>query len=278
MMLRGTPAQYPNLTTFLLDRGQRMSERNRRIGLIGGLSGAGLGMLGGAIGVLGGTGMIPQTSILPLVLGGLVTSALAVGGFVAYDLRTRPKLDTFGKEAKLAVEKLLMSLNRKRLHRELDPAAGSLLEETALHWNRVHAALSGPFWADDNLADHWSRVKDQALGAADRAMDEIVVLLSNALRPDNSPAWQRIVEEVASTYLGAEVERQSANLPAGFAPARAIADKLRSLGDEVERLATKAQSESVNVYQTSGGALDLCLSEIRTIEQAETELRRQVGQ
>lgn len=280
-MFPGNANQYPNLSVFLKQRATRMSERSKRLGIAGAILGSTFGLLGGLFGALAGSGVIYITpgAIPSVVIGANVLAWGSFGLYALYDKRKfgNQSKDPFAIEARTVTSKLLLSQSRKRLHRELDPAGGALLEESARQWNRIRSAFSSPFWSDANLPEHWERIKSQALTASDRAMDEIVVLLANAHQEDNSPGWQRVMEDIASNYLGANITAQSSGLPIGFEPARAIAERLRTVASEMERLSLEAAKEVSGPINSSGAALDLCLNEIRSVESAEVELRRQVG-
>ena len=63
-------------------------------------------------------------------------------------------------------------------------------------------------------------------------------------------------------------------MPAAFAPVREIAEKLRALAQETERMSHEARMDvDVPPVASPTRSLDQTLSELRSIRQAEDELR-----
>lgn len=193
---------------------------------------------------------------------------------------TRPRTDDELRraEAHEAIVFMNSALLSGRLHRKLDPAAGQLLEECARHWSRVHDALSGTFWEDKNLPVHWKSVRDQSKAAANRAMDDIIVMLKPVLATRNpQTSSQEFVAGIMESFFNVQTEPLIEPLPVAFLPARDIAHKLMLLADEVESTALRAtQDESFKEHYTSASQIDVVLSELRAIREAETELQQDV--
>lgn len=274
--------EYPNLRQYLKIRLQQSAERGKRLGIAGGIIGGFGGLLGGLIGVLSGTGAIhvaPQGTFgLWVGLNALLWGAFGVYALVDY--RRQKAVDStypLRNEANKTFRVLVQSSQRNRLHRELETHTGDLLETSSKYYVRLHTVLSANMWIAKDLPDHWKGVRKQALRAADLAMDEVLVLLSQGFRPDTSPGWQRVLEDLVTSYAGQQaVETDARDLPPGFYAAADIVRKLQSLAAEVERL-TAQMAEETQGKVLSGNALDLCLSEIRSLQQAEQELRQHVG-
>lgn len=178
-------------------------------------------------------------------------------------------------EAYQIVRRLHASKEKRRLHRDLSDSVSSLLEECARSWSRAHQALESAFWRNANLPLHWQSLRDHASTAVDQTMDEVLVILSNAV-PEEPGKWRidEVVEEVLGkrVFSGHEIDDR---MPMTFDPARELAQKLMMLAAEIER-ATRdvAKDEAIASQFSSGSALDLCLGELRQIQQAESELRQ----
>jgi uncharacterized membrane protein YccC len=214
----------------------------------------------------------------PALIGGLIMAALvmvAADAWRRYKQKKNP-VDPLQRESNEIVKDLAGSLERRRLHRDLDSGGAELLEECARHWRRATDALDSPFWTSPNLPLHWQSVREQAKQAADRAMQEVIVLLADAYQPKpRQPMWQEVIEDVAEQYLNQSPQRRSDSLPLLFEPARKIAEKLKMLAAEVEEATKEVVAEGHQVgHFTSSDAMELCLSELRTIRQAEEELRQ----
>lgn len=210
----------------------------------------------------------------------LIPAVVALGAWAAYR-RLRPEPppspDTALREAAdRSVRTLLMMLEHRRLHRDLDRASLELLEECARHRTRVEAALSAEFWAAGGLPDSYRAVRNQAMAAADRAMDEVMALYGTVLpdRVDKRAPIDYVEEALESTvFLG----RNSRAMfpPAPFEAAFQVGGKLQLLADEAEAISHTAMQESFTPRMTApGSALDLSIGEMRSIRQAEEELRQ----
>lgn len=193
---------------------------------------------------------------------------------------TRPQTEE--EERRVEAHEAILFMNNAvtagRLHRKLDPAAALLLEECARHWARVHEALSGTFWEDKDLPAHWKNVREQSLSAANRAMDDIIVMLKPVLANRNpETSGQEFINSIMESFFNVQTQVPIEPLPAHFLPARDIAQKLMLLADEVETTAQRAARDaSFNEHYSSGSQIDVVLSELRAIREAETELEQDV--
>lgn len=222
------------------------------------------------IGILFG-GLISVFVVLPVL-------AALVGAWIKHLTRPQTEADERRIEAHEAILYMNSAAAAGRLHRKLDPAAGMLLEECARHWARVHEALSGTFWEDKELPVHWKNVREQSLTAANRAMDDIIVMLKPILANRNpETSGQEFIHSIMESFFNVRTEIPIEPLPAHFLPARDIAQKLMLLADEVETTAQRAARDaSYKDHYSSGSQIDVVLSELRAIREAETELEQDV--
>jgi hypothetical protein len=250
------------------------------------------GSLGTAIGMAAGvTGLaLVYWNILreirsPTVLPGLVFVAilLAVWLGVLSLAIVRHRRDRFQKsptplhlEAASIASAMLAS---RRLHKELDGPAATLLEESSRFWFDIHRLLNGPFWRSPNLPSHWESVREQTITAADQAMEEQIVVLSESFHPTNRPpGLQEVLEDVVEKYFTGIKLKGAGFMPVGFDHARAIAEKLKLAASEIERATYQiTQEETVRQEFSSHEALDFAIGDLRAIQEAETELRQGLG-
>ena len=236
--------------------------------------------------ILSAAAFIGLERILPLFFAGAVTLFIVLpllAGLTASWVKhlARPKTEEQERRHEAHEGILFMSnaLSMGKLHRRIDKAAGLLLEECSRHWLRVHDAVSGTFWEDKDLPEHWKHVRDQSKAAADRAMDDMIVMLKPVLeaRTQQSSA-QEFIGDVLETFLNVDSDGAVDPLPSTFLPARDIAQKLKQLADEVEETAQKAANDpSFREHYSSSTQIDQVLSELRAIKQAETELHQEIG-
>lgn len=206
---------------------------------------------------------------------------IGAGGFWVWKRSKAPLSEEASAQQRLRLEayqivkRLHASKEKRRLHRDLSDSVSSLLEECARSWSRAHEALESAFWRNPNLPLHWQSLRDHAAVAVDQAMAEVLVILSNAV-PEQPGKWRldEVVEEVLGKKVFA-VQTDDDRMPMTFDPARQLAEKLKMLAAEVEG-ATRdvARDEAIASQFSSASALDLCLGELRQIQEAEQELRQ----
>lgn len=189
--------------------------------------------------------------------------------------RPKPMVNERAREATAVAQTMGLMLQKRRLHRDLDPGSLILLEECARHWHRARAALDGPFWTHGMVPEYYRQVRHKALVSLDESMDE-VLLHYRAWLPDAVRSRHPFdyVDEAMESVMG----RRSAagNFPPpAFGPVRIIADKLMELANETERLSQEARLDpEVAAAATPGRSLDQTLSELRSMREAEAELRQ----
>jgi hypothetical protein len=171
-------------------------------------------------------------------------------------------------------------LNKALYNRHINPFASRLLEGCAYHRSRVLAAVERPGWEHSHLRS----MREQAITAANDAMDDAIAICSSFTGPGHSQsgAWKDLAQDVVEGQLGDALKRLSAmleadrpgeivdrkKLPTELWPVYDIAVKLQKLASEVETSAQKLASPS----DLKSNSLDQVLSDLAAIKQAETEL------
>jgi hypothetical protein len=266
-MFDGKLKNYPNLAQYLRQEvRQRHGSRTE--------AEVALGVAAAAAFVALGVLTLFFGSILVLFLG----FAAMAAGFppLAKKLR-KPKTpeEMRAVEAQSVARVMLECDEKRRLHRDLDPASLELLEECARHWSRATATLDSSFWKGDELPLHYRAAREQARHAVQESMHEVMLLYRDFL-PDQvtSRAPLDFVDEALTEYVFKK-PNQGRFPPRAFEPVRSIADKLRMVADEVEVLSQEAIHDvGIPAPLEPGRALDATLGELRSIRQAEDELRQ----
>lgn len=281
----------PSLVAFLEWRTQLANKKSVPwivpVGCLGALFGAPtLGyLIAQRIGALGG---IFSGVLIAIVLVGIMASLEATA--------SKPKnpQEAQEKEIRDGVAKLSELLEERKLHKWMDPIILQVLEAAAYHWQRINNLLTGPVWSSATIGAHWTGIRDQAAHASQRAMDELILMSIACIgKPerDKSKAVQEIFEDLkdldvidALQRLGRvatdDWENYAYHSPQAsriFESARRNAEKLKALADELER-----QTGSIPVEVTAPGlvdatasqSIDVVLSEMTAIREAEQELER----
>lgn len=261
--------QYPHLTRFLQSRAPAF----QRTGM------SSTGCFVSAIAAYGAFFLtLPELGVLRAALVSVLV-IMPLAAFITnrlFALTTKPR--TPEAERAALVNETLMVLHskstRRRMGREVDPVAAALLEESARHWTRVQTALSGPFWSSKNLPAHWQGVRDRSWAAANAAMDELILLLRPlALTPPADGPREGVLDAIMEAVFDQARPPVNMQLPPGFEPARAVAERLKLLAGEVERTSKElAEDQLAQGEVQSATALESCLAELRSLRQAEQEL------
>lgn len=286
---------YPYLSSYL--EAARQDPVSRRVAASQG-TGCLAVMAGVSIGVLAGIFVFGQ---MPAPLGGsfaalnwgvvgiVVSVALAVRGSRNAQKPRNVTEETLSSAAKAARDLRRLDEGRK-LHKMLDPVAGQLLEAGAYHWVRVHRTLDARHWQDKKLSTHWQSLRGRAMEAADLAMAELLIIGATCVGDpvrDRKDDIKGVFEDFADlgiqdalrglAKIAALDERvYTFTTPRAkelFEPGRALAERLKSLADEVESADLKATQE---VHLPQGAfateSIDVLLGEFRAVNQAEQEL------
>ncbi len=210
-------------------------------------------------------------SFLPLLIAGLV-----IGGMVNHARRARLRTPEF--ESRLEALQLLAVIRRmhqlNRLHRDLSDSTLTLLDEVARLRSQVRETLSLPFWQQSTLSPTLTELKRQALTAVDQAAIDAVLQFRNSLpvTVETRPVWSYLDEAMES--VTGRAMRATPFTEQGFDGAFKVAQKMQTLKSEIEQLTNAAPKGIAGEVETMPGALiDDALMEIRTIRQAEEELR-----
>jgi len=249
--------------------------------------------IGAGVGAFFGLNALLGSTLAAVLVTALVAAPiLAIGVGVIHRLVSRPRTEREVRRQQLYEAALIYynATGRRKLHQELDPVAGQLLDLCAQYHQRVVQALEGPFWASASEGSHWRALAMQCKHAADEAMEEVLLLgagcfgkpektrkddLQDALHDfldldfvDALQGLKGVAMADSSRYA-----HRSPNLPIVFEPIKQIAERLRALAAEVERLSQEAAREGVaRGSLTASASIELVLNEIRTLERAEAEL------
>lgn len=211
-------------------------------------------------------------SFAPLLVAGLVVAGMA-------NYRRRAKMRTPEFESRLEALQLLAVIRRmhqlNRLHRDLSESTLTLLDEVARLRSQVRDALSLPYWNQSGLSPTMVELKKQALNAVDQAAIDAVLQFRNSLPTQVSMRpWWSYLDEALETVTG-KASTATPFTEQGFDGAFKVAQKMQTLKSEIEQLTLgSAKGIAGEVEQLPGALIDDALMEIRTIRQAEEELRQ----
>lgn len=166
-------------------------------------------------------------------------------------------------------------IEQRRLHRDIDPGSLTLLEESARCWSRAHAAFESPYWTSTTLPLDYQAARDKARSAADESMGDILLLYRNHVpeRVGSRPAMDYVDEALENFVFKGRTDSRMP--PPAFHTARHVAEKLKSLADEAEALGQDGvRDASIPAPPVVGHSLEAALCELRTIREAEEELRQ----
>lgn len=202
------------------------------------------------------------------------------GGIAGFFMQQRKaELYTPEVESRLEAHRLFGSLRRMlalhRLHRDLSEATLTLLNEIARTRIETKQLLESPYWRQPTLPPTYMQLRDQALTACDQAMNDAIMQFRLIIPTEvQSRRPGDYVSEALETFL--KTPRQiPPTADIGFDAAFKIADKLQQMRNELEKMTTQGESEFlVSPSDLPGGMLDMAMSEIKTIRQAEEELRQ----
>jgi hypothetical protein len=265
-MFGGKARQYPNLVAYLHHIVRQPAPAMGRL------------PLSAAIGLTSAWGVFTAGATLLQQPGLSIPAAIltfGLGALLSRGNKTEPTpRDRRRDEAREAGLKMRRCLELRRLHRDLDENSLFLLEECARHWSRVYSVFGTGFWNDPALATTYATARQQALEAADEGMEDVLILYGPLLPSEvNGRQAMDYVEEALENYVF-RGQSGAGHPPPAFHHARQIAEKLRDLADEAERIASDLHRERLTTPTATSGSLDASLGELRAIRQAEDELRQ----
>lgn len=219
-------------------------------------------------------------SVVALLLGRWIEFAVIglVVGFATLLGPSRRKPLTEEQQTFLDIQgiasRLMAMMQKNRLHRDFDSASLTVLEEASRYWSQVRRAFGTGFWQSDMLPLQYGEARDRAIVAADEAMFDLLRLYRSHVpeQVENRAAFDYVDE--ALTSIGISKPQTKAPSPAVW-PAKSVAEKLRELAKEAERVSQKVTLDLPGeTHQEPTHSLDLALGELRGIHQAEDELRQ----
>ena len=184
------------------------------------------------------------------------------------------------EERQLRIFETAKHLGKSYYANQMHPFAARLLEGCAYHRARVLAAVDKPGWE----LSHMRSVREQAIAAANEAMEEAMIVCANFAGPGHGrgAAWKDLAQDFAEGQLGDALKRLQTmleadkpgeivdrrKLPPELWPAYDIAVKLQKLATEME--SSSRQTAEMSAPQTN--TLDQVLADLAAIRQAEQEL------
>ena len=204
----------------------------------------------------------------------------ACGSAAIFAMRAKKaELFTPEIESRLEAHRLFGSMRKmltlNRLHRDLSESTLTLLNEIARTRLETKQLLESPYWRQPTLPDTYCQLRDQAITSTDQAMMDAVLQFRSTIPTEiqmRKPG--DYVNEALETFLKVQ-KKPVAGGDIGFDSAFKIADKLQQMRSELEKMTVKGENDSLfQPTDLPGGMLDLTMSEIRTIRQAEEELRQ----
>ncbi|MBI1756889.1 MAG: hypothetical protein HYR64_07270 [Fimbriimonas ginsengisoli] len=271
MFFRPSHHDYPNLAEYLRTL-RRQNERASEVVAV--------------IAVVVGLGVSFAFALLMREIGGEGFSRFGVLGLFAglglafwFTRRQKTRPEALLAEAREVAKDMSTRLERGRLMRDLGQPSMDVLEECARGWAKVNQLLGTPFWRDADIPVHYRTIRETVLNSVEGAMAEAILLFRNNLSDSHGLSdLKAMAGEVLEEVVFGK-PRLPQHLPSGFGPARELADKMRLLVNEVETVAQRAQEELAPLGPaTASASLDLCIGELRSIRQAEAELRQNLGQ
>lgn len=182
--------------------------------------------------------------------------------------------------------------SKKKLHSWVDPVLLQILEAAAYHYSRVTTILDGPTWLSSTGGR--AQLRTQAKQAADEAMLDLVVLVQPSIgkpikekKDEIEGIFEDLFEfDIAEALSGLQrmassdwrdYAHQSPHAQAVFPSCRGLAERLKSLADELEQMpAPSDQVDPATLPPTqSAASLDYLLGELKAVKEAEQELGEQ---
>jgi hypothetical protein len=205
-----------------------------------------------------------------------IVHAVGAARLSRYAAKTRPLEDRVQLErnAREVIRRMQASMNRRRLHRDLSVDAASILEEAACHWSRARASLLSPYWTRQDLSPHMQGMRDQSLDTIERTMQELLVLYTTTI-PTEPGNWNlaEVVDEVFGKNVFSSGPERRIN--PFHEEAVNLVQHLRELADEAEHISRQLVSDSAYGSQSRPGAsLEATLADLRSLREAEEELRK----
>lgn len=209
-----------------------------------------------------------------------LVASIVLGSIAIVIMRTKKaELYTPEIESRLEAHRLFGAMRKmltlNRLHRDLSESSLTLLNEIARTRLETKQLLESPYWRQPTLPDTYCQLRDQAITATDQAMMDAVLQFRATIPTEiHSRRPGDYVYEAMETFFKVQ-KVPVAGGDIGFDGAFKIANKLQQMRSELEKMTVKGENEALfTPADIPGGMLDVTMSEIRTIRQAEEELRQ----
>lgn len=263
-MFAANPAkQYPNLVEYINFACRPEPQTPQKLtgwGLLG------LGAVGSVVALIAGVPLMVLAAAVP-----------ALAGTTMVVMQPRAKLNEGEAQRREEIRKVAHAMKglveHRRLHRDLDASSLLILEECAHYWVRIRIAFGTGQWQEETLPHSYVSARAAARLAADEGMYDVLLAYRHVL-PDSVDGRNPLdyVDEALESF-GIKGKVNPSQVPPGFYVARAVADKLRALAEEAERLAFQTAKE---MDIRPGKSLDSALSNLRDLRVAEEELTEHV--
>lgn len=204
--------------------------------------------------------------------------------------RPRNSEERFQAEFDAVIHRYVQSMNVRRLHRDLDMTAGQLLEASAYYWGKIRLQLESPTWSGDQTPLHLMTVRQQTLAAINEAMREQAMLCVRCLALPGQKKTD--LRDMIEDAIGIDVDKvldgfkgvssikgkfQSEHLPAIFDTSRQLAEKLRDLSEEIDKMTFEnMQRLQSGVSSGASSSLDSALRGLQDIRIATDELDAEI--
>ncbi|CAN5579828.1 hypothetical protein BH11ARM1_BH11ARM1_10910 [soil metagenome] len=219
--------------------------------------------------------------IVPLYAGAMVFLMGAVNAYRIAKLKAdklpKTEEDQLEIQAAEVTGRMKTLLEKRRLHRDLSGDVAALLEEAATQWSRCKTALLSPYWTKDDLSPQLKNIRQQSLAAVERSMQELMVLFATSV-PEQPGNWNlaEVVDEVVgkNMFAGAPNRR----LTMFYSEGLRVVQRLSELADESERISIELMNDPTRLSgNRPGSAIEATLAELRSLQQAEDELRENLN-
>jgi len=171
----------------------------------------------------------------------------------------------------------------EQIHRFIDATAQELLEAGSFFWYKIHSLLG-----TNHPSARIASIRDDAIRAADDAMDELMVLCSSCIGDPVNKRGDDIKGALSGLVEGnikgamrdfaevlnpdsARYRVRSPHIDVVYMPARSLAEKLQTLSTEIERLSTEAMTAQ-HAQTGAVSSIDSVLYAIQATRVAEQEL------
>ena len=215
-----------------------------------------------------------------------ISWAFAMQALDSWLKRPRSSDERYLLELDSIVMRYVQSMNFRRLHRDLDTTAAQLLEASAYYWSKVKLQMGSPAWNSDTTPMHLRTVRQQTLQAIDEAMREQMTLCLRCLAMPGQKKGSDL-RDVIEDALGIDVEKilesirsnpvirkgvQSDRLPEIFEPSRELAERLKMLSAEIDKMTLENMQKFQGQGSGANASLDAALRGLQEIRTAEGEL------